>query len=231
MNNAELFDHFARSYDEALSQSLIPSGEKREYFAEGRVLWLTRCLRKLGEMPSRLLDYGCGDGSTTPLLLIALKAESVVGVDVSEKSIAVARASYPSSQFIFETTRGFQPREQMDLAYCNGVFHHIPPVERPGAVAFVRAALKTRGLFSFWENNPWNPATRYVMSRCAFDHDATTLTPVESRALLRSGGFEIVRSDFRFIFPRSLRWLRKLEDAVYRLPLGTQYQLLCRKIG
>jgi len=67
------------------------------------------------------------------------------------------------------------------------------------------------------------------MSRCPFDEDAILISPREARALLMRAGFEIVRTDFRFIFPRALRGLRKLEDLVYRLPLGAQYQVLCRK--
>lgn len=230
MSSAELFDYYANGYDQALTQALSSSGEKREYFAEGRVSWLTRCLSELGEVPSTVLDYGCGDGSTTPLLLAASKAKYAVGVDVSEKSIENARSLYSNPQLTYEPVRDFQPSGEMDLAYCNGVFHHIPLIERAGAVAFVNSALKLGGLFAFWENNPWNPATRYVMSRCAFDGDAITLTPPEARALLCAGGFEILRTDFRFIFPRYLRFLRKLEGAVYRLPFGAQYQLLCRKI-
>ena len=93
----------------------------------------------------------------------------------------------------------------------------------------VHRALRLGGYFSFWENNPWSLATRYVMSRCAFDRDAIMLSPPEARALLREGGFEIVRTDFRFIFPHALRAFRKIEDFVYRAPLGTQYQILCRK--
>jgi hypothetical protein len=69
------------------------------------------------------------------------------------------------------------------------------------------------------------------MSRCAFDRDAIMLSPPEARRLLREGGFEILRSDFRFIFPRALKALRKIENYVYRAPLGTQYQILCRKIS
>ena len=99
----------------------------------------------------------------------------------------------------------------MDLAYCNGVFHHIPPAQRAEALALVNRALRVGGLFSFWENSPWSLATRYVMSRCAFDRDAIMLTPPEARSLLRNGGFEILRTDFRFIFPRALRALRKIE--------------------
>jgi len=68
------------------------------------------------------------------------------------------------------------------------------------------------------------------MSRCAFDRNAITLTPPGACSLLRAGGLEILRKDFRFVFPRALRALRKIEDIVYRVPLGAQYQILCRKM-
>jgi hypothetical protein len=104
------------------------------------------------------------------------------------------------------------------------------PFEHSDALALVNGALRPGGLFSFWENSPWSPATRYVMSRCAFDRDAITLTPPEARVLMRGSGFQVLRTDFRFIFPRALRAFRRIEDFVYRVPFGAQYQILCRKI-
>jgi SAM-dependent methyltransferase len=226
----DLFDHYAQGYDEALAAAISASGEGREYFAEGRVAWLRRCLGELGEAPQALLDFGCGDGATTPLLLAMLQAKSAVGVDVSDKSLEVARGRAVGSALTFEPVETFRPSGRLDLAYCNGVFHHILPRERAAALALVSGALRSGGLFSLWENNPWNPATRYVMSRCAFDRDAQTLTPPATRSLLRAGGFQVLRTDFRFIFPRALRALRKIEDFVYGAPFGTQYQVLSRKI-
>src|SRR5882762_2900895 len=132
-------------------------------------------------------------------------------------------------QIKYEFIGVFQAPGRIDLAYCNGVFHHIPSARRMEALTFVSGALRAGGLFSFWENSPWSLATRYVMSRCAFDRDAIMFTPLEARSLLRVGRFEILRMEFRFIFPRALRALRKIEDFVYRIPLGTQYQILCRK--
>ena len=231
MNEAgDLFDEYAEAYEQALSNAIAVSGEDREYFAGGRVAWLARCLREAKETPRTLLDFGCGDGATTPLLLAALKAESAVGIDVSTKSLEIARKRFATAQIKYELIGEFQASGQADLAYCNGVFHHIPTAQRAEALRLVSSALRTGGLFSFWENNPWSLATRYVMSRCAFDRNAITLTPPEARRLLRSGGFEILRTDFRFIFPRALRALRKIEDAVFPLPFGSQYQILCRKM-
>lgn len=226
----DLFDEYAAAYEGALANAIAPSGETREYFAEGRVAWLKRCLIECGEKSRALLDFGCGDGATTPLLLGVLEADSAIGIDVSEKSLAIARKNHASPQIRFESIDGFQTHGETDLAYCNGVFHHIAPAHRAEALVLVRRALHMRGLFSFWENNPWSLATRYVMSRCAFDRDAILLSPPEARQLLYRGGFEILRTDYRFIFPRALRALRKIEDLVYRLPLGTQYQILCRKV-
>ena len=115
------------------------------------------------------------------------------------------------------------------MVFCNGVFHHILPAERAAAVDYIFHNLRPGGIFAFWENNPWNPGTRYVMSRIPFDRDAITLSPPTARRLLCDGGFEIERTDFLFLFPRALGWLRGIEPLVCRLPLGAQYQVLARK--
>jgi len=72
------------------------------------------------------------------------------------------------------------------------------------ALAMIRDALKREGCLRFGRQCV-ESATRYVMSRCAFDEDAILISPREARALLMRAGFEIVRTDFRFIFPRALR--------------------------
>ena len=105
----------------------------------------------------------------------------------------------------------------------------IPEADRVTAISFVHEALRPGGFFALWENNPWNPGTRYVMHRNEFDKDATMLAPPKARHLLLAGGFEVVSTDFLFIFPKALRWLRGIEPAVSRLPFGGQYQILCRK--
>ena len=228
-DEGHMFDQYAAAYEEALSSALAPSGESREYFAEGRVVWLRRCVAELKESPKTVLDFGCGDGATTPRLLRGLNADSAIGIDVSAKSLELARKRYATQEIHYESVGEYRASESMDLAYCSGVFHHIIPTQRDEALALVRRSLRAGGLFSLWENNPWSLATRYVMSRCAFDRDAILLSPPEARRLLRSGGFEVLRTDFRFIFPRALRAFRKAEDLVYRAPLGAQYHVLGRK--
>lgn len=223
------FDAYAAEYDAALEQGISVSGEGKEYFARGRILWLAKALAKREAKPRTVLDFGCGTGTAARLFCEILGSESVLGVDVSVKSLEAARQLHGGNQIRFLSLTEYTPNEEFDLAFCNGVFHHVPLSDRAGAVNFVFRSLRPGGIFAFWENNPWNPGTRIVMSRIPFDRDAITLNPIQARRLLRAGGFEIIRTDFLFIFPRILGWFRGLEPLVCRLPLGAQYQILCRK--
>jgi SAM-dependent methyltransferase len=223
-----LFDTYAQGYDAALAEGISVSGEDKDFFARGRIAWLSGRLAPLGALLKTVLDFGCGTGSATPHLLGIPGITSVIGVDVSSASISIATTQYASAQARFSVLSEYTPAGQVDLAFCNGVFHHIPLAERAAAVSFIRRSLRPGGLFAFWENNPWNPGTRLVMRRIPFDRDAITLSPREARRLLAGYGFEILGTDFQFIFPNLLRWLRPLERPLCRLPFGAQYLVLCR---
>ncbi len=144
--------------------------------------------------------------ASSQLALDLLKPESVVGIDNSARSLEIARQAYRSPNFEFSLPEDYPPAEKLDLVYCNGVFHHIPIDQRANALEYLFNRLKPGGLFSLWENNPWNPGTRLVMSRIPFDRDAITLNCLQARRSLRTR-FEIVRTDFLFIFPRALKSL------------------------
>jgi SAM-dependent methyltransferase len=223
------FDGYAENYNEILEKTLAVSGEGKDYYARGRVAWLARRLNEMGVRPRAVMDFGCGTGSTATWFHELLNAESVLGVEDSPKLVEVARRSFGGARTAFLSRKEVAPEEDMDLVFSSCVFHHIPVSERASAVQTIFRSLKPGGLFSLWEQNPWNPATKFLMSRCEFDKDAVTLTPPEARGLLRAGGFEIVRTDFLFIFPRAFAWLRWLEPMVSRLPLGAQYEVLGRK--
>lgn len=223
------FDEHADIYDAELNQALAVSGETRDHFARERVKWLARCIQRLPEEPTCAIDYGCGIGDTCVFLSQIFSLDAVLGLDVSCRSLEVAAQQHASAHCSFLEFKNYVPQAAIDLVYCNGVFHHIPVGERDESVDYILRCLRPGGLLAFWENNPWNPGTRYVMSKLVFDRDAKTLTPPEALRLLRRGGFEIVSLHYRFIFPRFLKWLRFLESYASRLPLGAQYQILCRK--
>jgi len=226
------FDQYATQYETALQKGLSVSGESSDYFAVGRVRWLKKRLLQVQgseSVPVKVLDFGCGTGNSVAFLLAELQAKHVLGIDTSEQSLAQARTRYSTDATSFSLASDFVPRGEIDLAYCNGVFHHIPPEHRAQSVDLVYRCLKPGGWFAFWENNPWNPGTRYVMSKIPFDRDAITLTIPESKRLLARGGFDLERVDSCFYFPRALHWFRPLETRLSFLPLGAQYMVLARK--
>lgn len=224
-----VFDGYAQQYDCCLNQALAATGEDKDFYAAARVRWTAKCLRELGVRPSSTLDFGCGIGATAPILLTELKCGAVTGVDTSPKTIEQARQMQSRPQIQFALLQDFRPHAEFDCAYCNGVFHHIPWLERPGALGLVRDALRPGGIFALWENNPWNPGTQYVMSRCAFDEDAVKISAVAARRMVREAGFRVLRTDFLFFFPRPLAALRRSERFLHKIPLGGQYLVLCRK--
>ena len=222
------FDTYAKNYEGALQRGIAISGEDSAFFAKGRIEWLKMCMQKLNRVAHTVLDYGCGIGSATPFLFESLGAKSVVGVDLSQEALNVARRSYRSFPVEYKLINDLEPRRNFDLVFCNGVFHHIPPNERSVAIQYIANHLRPRGIFSLWENNPWNPGTRYVMSRISFDRDAIPLTKGKASALVASGGFNVIRIDHYFVFPAFLKFLRSLEPYLTWTPLGAQYQILSR---
>ena len=229
MKNEELFDRYAHDYDKVLNDSLTVSGEKKDYFAHGRVAWLLRSLMRLSAPVRTVMDFGCGTGSAFPYLDKILTPQQITGVDVSANSIEEAAKEYKSDKFKFHLIEAFQAHESFDLAYSCCVFHHIPPAQRAENFKYIHQALCPGGIFALWEHNPLNPATQYIVSRCPFDKDAILLSASESKRVLEASGFEVLSIDFLFIFPALLKIFRPLEEYLVKLPLGAQYQVLCKK--
>lgn len=228
------FDAVAEYYESALQQGLKVSGESSDYFALGRIQWLKRRLESY--RPSSVgirnaIDFGCGTGNSIPHLRQILGAESVVGLDPSSQSLRIARRLHPDPAIRFDSPDSYSRKGESDLIFCNGVFHHIPPDDRLGAVSRIRDWLAPDGIFAFWENNPWNPGTRYVMKRIPFDRDAITLSIPESTRLLGKAGLRVLCIDTRFYFPRAMKWFRPVETYLCKIPLGAQYLILAKKIS
>jgi SAM-dependent methyltransferase len=233
------FDAYASEYDQALNQGLRLTGEGKEYYADGRVDWLAARMAALGARERAVtacLDFGCGTGTGCAPLRRVFAGAAYTGFDPSQSSIEEARRSWtlaptasPAIEFTAEAAQ--LPASHFDLAFTNGVFHHIPPGQRADALAMVQRSLRPGGLFAFWENNRWNPIVHFLMSRVPFDRDAQMLFPHQARHLLRRAGFEILLTDYLFVFPAALKTLRPLEPRLCKLPLGGQYLVLARKPG
>jgi SAM-dependent methyltransferase len=226
--NSDEFDEVAERYEQELAKGLALSGEGSDYYALKRVEKLAEILANY-PWPARVMDYGCGTGGSIRHLAEALKAETVIGVDVSTKSIERARSIHQLPGIYFNTLKEYDRPGFMDLVFCNGVFHHIEPAQRPSALAYIFRQLKSGGLFAFWENNPWNLGTQYAMSRVSFDRDAKKISPVQAVDLLQAAGFVVQEKLTMFLFPRWLMPLRAIEHLLLRFPVGAQYLVLAAK--
>ncbi len=155
--------------------------------------------------------------------------ESALGIDVSARSIEVAKRACSRPEASFLTFAEHRPDGAVDLAFCNGVFHHIPPAERAAAVKHVWDSLAPGGVWAFWENNPYNPGTQWLMSRLPFDRGVVKIAASGARRLLEAGGFEILRTDHLFVFPKLLSRCAGWNRALAGLPVGAQYVVVARK--
>jgi SAM-dependent methyltransferase len=223
-----LFD-LSDEYRQMLHQGIRLSGESQEFFLRGRIESLESRL-PVDFAVRRILDFGCGIGTATAYLAEGFPRAEVIGVDTSENALDYAREHYGSERVRFRSLAELPQEGDFDLCYVNGVFHHIEPDSRAGAVQNIHRALRSGGRLALFENNPWNPGTRMVMSRIPFDRDAITLNPPEAKRLLRAGGFTQPSLGWSlFYFPRPLGFLRFTEGALSHLPLGAQYCVMAAK--
>jgi SAM-dependent methyltransferase len=214
-NGSDKFDEVATQYDEIHAKGMSLSGEPSGYFAQYKI----DRLKRLGvAADASVLDFGCGVGNITELLV--QNFSSVVGYDPSVGSLEVARKRLPGVTFYSDVN--LLPKSQFDVVVLAGVMHHVPPAERNAVISQARDALKVGGRLVVFEHNPYNPVTRRVVDNCPFDDDAILLPPRELREIFAKADLAHVKQVFIVFFPHALAFLRALEPAIGFFPLGAQ---------
>ncbi|MBX3484343.1 trans-aconitate 2-methyltransferase [Phenylobacterium sp.] len=228
---ASEFDKFAEEYLATHKGNIAITGEDPEYFARYKIETVAARLKALGlPAPKRVLDFGCGIGNSAPHLRAAFPDAGIVGLDVSEKSLAVARQRFPGvADFRRYEGGADMPLEPgFDLAFSACVFHHIEAAEHVALFAALKAQLAPGGVLAVFEHNPLNPVSRYIVATCPFDEDAVLIRAGEFARRQRRAGFGRVDVAYTGFFPGPLKALRPLERAMTWLPLGAQYYTLAR---
>lgn len=219
------FDNFADEYRQTHTANVKSvSGADSYYFAEFKVKELLRYERNV---KCRLLDVGCGDGATEIFMKHYLSNLFISGVDVSQKSIKIAKNRKLLDVFFYHYDGDNIPFEDntFDIVFMAGVLHHVPPIKRQQLVNEVFRVLKPQGRFYLFEHNPYNPLTRYLVNTCVFDEGVQLLKARESKSLLNNAGLKILTRKFVIFFPRSrfFKLLHKTEPMLAHIPLGGQY--------
>jgi ubiquinone/menaquinone biosynthesis C-methylase UbiE len=110
----------------------------RNLAAQARAIWPQEAelFNRYGLAPDvKILDAGCGTGEISSRLTELFPSASVLGVDIVDQHLALARKSYAAlaprlsfeHQSIFELK---EPDAKFDLTVCRHVLHSVPYPER-----------------------------------------------------------------------------------------------------
>lgn len=223
MSAAE-FDVWRDDYERVVDRSIEFSGLGHDFFMAAKADLLSEVAdeRLGGGQGARLLDVGCGVGRLHRHLKGRFAA--VEACDVSAESLSRAAAENPWVGYrANEGARLPYPDGAFDLVTTSCVIHHVPPADWLAFAREMRRVTRPGGVAVVIEHNPWNPLTRLAVARCPFDADAVLLSGPRARTLMREAGFASAANRFFLTFPSSRPFVRRLERALARLPLGAQH--------
>lgn len=199
--------------------------EERKYFVEPHIPGFAQFERWRGK---KVLEIGCGIGTDT--INFARQGAQVTAVDLSDKSIEVARRRaevfglQDRIRFFHgnaEELSSFVPVEAYDLVYSFGVIHHTP---HPGAVldqlrkyvtpestlkvmVYNRRSWKVLwivavyGRGQFWRERELTATYSEAQTGCPVTY---AYTPSEGREWLREHGFTATEVFADHVFPYSI---------------------------
>lgn len=225
------FDDYAEAYREHVAKALPPGVGEVDAFARVKVWHLIRAIDAVfpRNREVQILGAGCGIGLTDRYLKVAYR--NITGFDVSPKSVELAARANPELCYRCEPD-GVLPFADgsFDVVFAVCVVHHVPPAQWVDFFRQLHRVLKPEGLLAIYEHNPWNPATRWVVSRCEFDRDAVLLSSSKCRALAKEAGFSSPRTRNLLFLPlESPLWCLWERRLFSRLPIGAQYEFTARK--
>ena len=226
------FDKFADEYQAVHAQNIAMSGETTEFFAEYKIAELGKFAASIG-LPAagEVLDFGAGVGNSVPYFNKHLGAYALTCLDVSERSLDIARQRFPGQAEYIHFDGGRLPFDdkRFDIVFSACVCHHIQHARHPALLAEFYRVLKPGGLLLIFEHNPYNPLTVHAVNTCPFDDNADLIKAGTFRRRLQEENFSRTEVNYRIFVPGPMRFLRPLERFVNWLPLGAQYFVAGRK--
>ncbi|MCG8592992.1 MAG: class I SAM-dependent methyltransferase [Kiloniellales bacterium] len=141
---------------------------------------------------SRVLDLGCGAGRPVDAFLVE-RGHQVIGIDISEAMIALARRNIPQASFHRRDMAGLQPGDyQVDAVVSFYALIHVDRRLHRRILTTARSFLPPDGLILVtMGRSDWEGVEDFLGVDMGFSHfDAAT-----NRALIEDCGFSLLFED------------------------------------
>jgi SAM-dependent methyltransferase len=205
--------------------------------ADRRAQWLTqnsyyyesvhRLVESIVLPGSSVLEVGCGLGNLVALL--GARGGRAVGIDVSPRSIELARARHPSIDLrVADVERDPLPEGPFDVIVLSDVVGHLDDVQR--ALERVRPLLATGGrIVVTYYNFVWEPVLRLAerLGRKTPWPDQNWLSRVDIINLLELASYQVVREGTEVLMPARIPLLSELANRIGpKLPITRAVSLV-----
>jgi SAM-dependent methyltransferase len=223
------FDEYASNYDGMLRDPMRDGFvANREFYHRRKWLLILNFLRSQG-IDSRTmewLDVGCGKGEL--LGYGSGHFGRVVGCDPSSE---MARNAGKIEVRVQEAPAVLPFADgSFDFATAVCVYHHVEEPDRVPLTREVQRVLRPNGTFCMIEHNPFNPVTRFIVSRSPIDVDAHLLTADTARRYSAAAGLRSIQTEYFLYLPEKFYdKAPRIEGLLRKLPLGGQYAMFARK--
>ena len=208
----EHFDEFASRLDRWRQQNLY-------YYHD-----LEKLHQFLIPTNAKVLDIGCGTGD----LLAATKPEIGVGIDLSEKVVAIAQQKYPNLQFYSLDVEKITPEQigiqHFDYIILSGVMGYLSDIQTVLEKLQVFCSPHTRIILSF-HNYLWEPLLWFAekIGQRRPQPLQNWLAVPDILNFLEITGYIPIKQSKRFLFPKNIPVLSKLiNQFICHLPVIEQ---------
>ena len=104
-----------------------------------------------------VLDLGCGTGQPILQYLLSKKL-SVTGVDTSSAMLDIAKANFPSTEFILKDMRFIDLGKKFDAIIAWNSFFHLPAADQPAMFELFKEHLNPNRILLFTSGTEYGEA-------------------------------------------------------------------------
>lgn len=230
------FDQYARDYLQELSHPLRniidPEGH---YFIELK----SKILLSLAEQyfkdqaSIRIVDVGTGLGLFEKYLNPYFS--NILALDLSFEMLKVAEAINPFNNANSAYVQGNAyelpvKSDHADLVFMSCVLHHMEETEIEIALAEIARVCAPGGLIVFFEHNPYNLLTQFVVRTTPLDNNARLISYKKLQHCAEQVGIFVHHKEFFLYGTRQIdAFIKEHLPWLEKLPLGGQYALVGQK--